>query len=719
MGLLLLLTSTLLFSWISLNTAVKITSVQLTIEPSDNVSRSSTVTFRCKATVLTFGKATVNPVYEIYRGDHVIHEETTSSSDEFIWQLHDVRVSNSGKYKCNISISDQEMASESATLKVTGMSTPILHLDKTNVTEGEYVTATCSAPDETGDLKYNFFKDSKDLQTWTSSNKETFILKDVGKHIIECSYIVSIMPDLYQSDQSNAVTVTVKELSLTPVLKISPQDNIYEGDTLNITCSVNSSFKDYPGVELFLSQGTELIKRGNTFLHVSWTTPSGAPELTIKCSIFVNTVEKRDNKTLSVNELFSVPTLRMSPLEVFQGDSIQLICSSKTFSHNRREIEPVYSLKPSDHYMTIQQNGVFIGNAKTTDFNYTCTASAKGINKTSNVLTIGPKVPVSAPDIKVSGNAILRKNAEILCQSETGTPPINYTLWRAKEKKQMAIVQEFSKPANFTVFISEPGELDEYVCSASNGDREPRYSAKLHAAVIEPMTEAHLMVVPISGDISEGNSITLICSFRGTPPVTVWWFREGHSKPLQDTTTNINTTDYPFTLSKEHSDKYYCKAENRASSVESNRVDLVVGMAMWKKLLIPGIIILGVSSLVMVGFVLFIRSRRGRVDRTPESVWSTRKPEPETDNEISTVSNEPEVEYTEVVHPRSADSTRNPLRKGTDTVYTELQNSQNGAADYHDFDSVRYVDHNGEQQTGFNCHNSEAKNYSDLPTPVD
>lgn len=34
-------------------------------------------------------------------------------------------------------------------------------------------------------------------------------------------------------------------------------------------------------------------------------------------------------------------------------------------------------------------------------------------------------------------------------------------------------------------------------------------------------------------------------------------------------------------------------------------------------------------------------------------------------------------------------------------------------------DSVKYVDHNGEQQTGFNCHISEAKNYSDLPTPVD
>ncbi|MED6243827.1 hypothetical protein ATANTOWER_027689 [Ataeniobius toweri] len=50
----------------------------------------------------------------------------------------------------------------------------------------------------------------------------------------------------------------------------------------------------------------------------------------------------------------------------------------------------------------------------------------------------------------------------------------------------------------------------------------------------------------------------------------------------------------------------------------------------------------------------------------------------ETDDEISTLSNEPEVEYTEVVHSHSADPSRSPLRKGTDTVYSELQNSPHG-----------------------------------------
>ncbi|MEQ2237371.1 hypothetical protein ILYODFUR_022474 [Ilyodon furcidens] len=84
-----------------------------------------------------------------------------------------------------------------------------------------------------------------------------------------------------------------------------------------------------------------------------------------------------------------------------------------------------------------------------------------------------------------------------------------------------------------------------------------------------------------------------------------------------------------------------------------------------------------------------------------------------TDDEISTLSNEPEVEYTEVVHSHSADPSRSPLRKGTDTVYSELQNSPHGAADHHDYGSVKYVDPNVDQQPG------SLNNYSDLPMPVD
>lgn len=90
------------------------------------------------------------------------------------------------------------------------------------------------------------------------------------------------------------------------------------------------------------------------------------------------------------------------------------------------------------------------------------------------------------------------------------------------------------------------------------------------------MTEAYLMVVPDVDDISEGHTVILICSFLGTPPVTVRWLRDSDDlNPLKTTTTNINTTSYEFVVNKEHTDNYYCQAENRANSVESNKINLV------------------------------------------------------------------------------------------------------------------------------------------------
>uniref|UniRef100_A0A3Q2Q8A1 Platelet endothelial cell adhesion molecule n=1 Tax=Fundulus heteroclitus TaxID=8078 RepID=A0A3Q2Q8A1_FUNHE len=683
MGLLLLLTSTLLFSSFhsgtALNADLKITSVDLSVEPSDEVSRGTNVTLRCKGKVLTSRMDALIRVYTISKDDVVIYNKTTSSSEDFLYHLPEARVSNNGKYRCRMHMMGEEMGSQAVRLSVTGMSTPILQLSKAIVTEGEAVNATCLAPGETGSILFNFYDGSKDIDKMgQSSNPVMFRPKGVGDHVIRCSYSVFVMPDKFSSPQSNAVNLTVKELSVGPVLTISPQDNVYEGDALKITCSVNDSMKDYPDALLLLSQGDTLLNSGNTFVHANWIVQATGPELNVVCRLYVRSAEKVAMKTVSVTELFSVPILQMSPSEVFQGDSIRLTCTSRILSYDKLGGEPlIYRLESLTDNMT-QANGIFVFKAKKIDFNYTCTVVAKGIKKKSNVLAINPKVPVSAPKISVHGSAILGKELNISCLSETGTPPITYTLWKNNKQDNTVVVQEFHKPAMFTVLVSEPEQLHEYFCRASNGNREPELSDKLRTAVIVPMTKAYLMVLPTSGDISEGHSVTLICSFTGTPPVTVGWYRESDSNSLNLTTTKINTTSYTFILSKKHSDKYYCKAQNRANFVESNRVELEVGMAKWKKLLISGTVILVVSSLVMMGCVLFIRSRRGRVQREPVSVWSSRKPETGSDDEISTASNDPEVEYTEVVHPRSEDPTRSPLRKGTDTVYSELQNSLQG-----------------------------------------
>ncbi|KAK2919465.1 hypothetical protein Q8A73_003836 [Channa argus] len=114
-----------------------------------------------------------------------------------------------------------------------------------------------------------------------------------------------------------------------------------------------------------------------------------------------------------------------------------------------------------------------------------------------------------------------------------------------------------------------------------------------------------------------------------------------------------------------------------------------------------------------------IRSLATRVGRAVVvSVWSERPPEAATDEVSSVLSSEPDVEYTEVVHPQPVDPARVPLRKGTDTVYSELNNSPHGAADPRDYGSVEYAELNGEQPE-INHYSPEVKDYQDLPVPVD
>lgn len=90
------------------------------------------------------------------------------------------------------------------------------------------------------------------------------------------------------------------------------------------------------------------------------------------------------------------------------------------------------------------------------------------------------------------------------------------------------------------------------------------------------MAEPDLLVVPDLADISEGNDLHLICSVKGTPPITFWWHRVGKREPLKIATLDENHADYHFTVSsKEQSGAYYCVMENRANNkVESNQVNI-------------------------------------------------------------------------------------------------------------------------------------------------
>ncbi|XP_022595685.1 platelet endothelial cell adhesion molecule-like isoform X2 [Seriola dumerili] len=709
MGLLLLLTSLLLSSYfhpgivVDAQRSFTIRNTTLSIEPSPDVTRGTNVTLRCKAIVSSSGEEALSREYTIYKGSNKVYTKNTSTSEDLLYLLPDARVSSTGKYKCKINIMGKEMTSEPKKLTVEGLSKPVLRLNKGVVDEEEEVIAMCTAPGETGSIFFFFYKDSKlILEEQGSSNQfeAKFPFSKVGIHKIHCTYAVLIMSASFKSEESNLVHVSVKELFNAPVLEIFPQSNIYEGDHLNILCTTRNRLESSEEVHLYLSHGTKLLSRGETKVNHSMVALAEDPG-EFECSEEIKKVIKATTKTISVTELFSAPTLTISPAEVFQRENMKLTCKSGSYASERLSREELtYTLEPPDSLLSPISPGVFTGRALLNDFNYTCVARAKGIVKHSDTLTVRPKVSVSIPKISVYGKAILGQPIQIHCHSETGSLPINYTLIKGSKKLNTTTVKMPTQKAVFTVTIVKPEELKNFLCEAGNNHEKGKLSGTLNAVAIEPLSKVTLTIIPNPSKVSEGEDLYLICGTKGTPPVTFKLYRVGTKAPLFTNTSQQNNTHFrvPY-LSKEHSGKYYCEAVNLANSlVVSEKITIEVHLALWKKAVIGGVCLLVVSVLAVV-CVLYFKSKRVRGVRAAVSVWSERPPEAANDEVSSVVSSEPDVEYTEVVHPQPADAVR-------------------GAAGHHDYGSVEYAELNGERPE-VSHHLLEGNNYQDLPVPVD
>lgn len=97
-----------------------------------------------------------------------------------------------------------------------GLLTPVLKVDKLTLTEGDDVTAVCTAEGETGFLTF-FFKDGPEELYW----KDTFSQKvehnlTVTKRLVNmfCYYTIKLSGSLETSNNSNVISVDIQGRSL-------------------------------------------------------------------------------------------------------------------------------------------------------------------------------------------------------------------------------------------------------------------------------------------------------------------------------------------------------------------------------------------------------------------------------------------------------------------------------------------------------------------------
>uniref|UniRef100_A0AAR2JC19 Ig-like domain-containing protein n=1 Tax=Pygocentrus nattereri TaxID=42514 RepID=A0AAR2JC19_PYGNA len=103
---------------------------------------------------------------------------------------------------------------------------------------GERVTLTCHIGSGDG-WYYEWFKDGKSLSE-AGQRKEYTISKVAESHggVYTCNGTQSTQPSY--SDTSDAVTLTVSGKP-TPTVRVDPQSSVYTGDTVTLTCEVEST----------------------------------------------------------------------------------------------------------------------------------------------------------------------------------------------------------------------------------------------------------------------------------------------------------------------------------------------------------------------------------------------------------------------------------------------------------------------------------------------
>ncbi|XP_026181684.1 platelet endothelial cell adhesion molecule isoform X2 [Mastacembelus armatus] len=741
-----------------------IDTVGLKILPSSSVQSGTSVTLRCQVSVSRDNITHLTHTFQLTRDDVPIHS-TTTTEDVVMYELNPARAADSGSYECRVTVKDKRKVSFSQKLDITGLQTPILHLEKTSPYESEEFTATCSAPDEKGSLIFRFHQrfhgeDSKTIKQPAptgNSSETTLVLRRVGDSFLYCDYEINLISGPRRSNHSDEVQVIVRGLHISPVMNVLPSSNVFEGDVIEVVCKVVGSF---PKVEVFLTKERKILKKGTVGLTYRFTVQEDdSGELV--CKAVWNNVQKETYQTITVRELFSKPRLIMEPKDIFDGDHFKLTCSVSIYVPEKISNETMLFAIYKDN-IRLNNSNTYTDEAKPNkNGNYTCKVQAGPLGyhflKESQKLVVKAKIPVSEPMLSVvGGTLVLGKHFQLLCHSNSGTLPITYTLHGPDRVPQRRVVSQPGQQAIFnSSAIFKSSDLKNFLCHAKNSQNKPpklgfgqqlQHSTK----VIEPVSKPVLTILPSMSDISEGQKMTLVCSVeRGTLPISFTWFHTETKAALSSQTSKKLEDSYSVDdVTEDNKGGYYCESTNPANETkQSLTVVIGVKLAHWKKGLIAASCILLILALILViafkrRLLQFKRKTTGKlsvkaastkVERlsltqaevneaanvTPgmigKSVWSEHQSGSESDEQNSVAAAEPQ--YTEVPS-RQADPITAPVNEGTDTAYSEVRNSQQGVPEQIDGGAVDYAelnrdtDHQGHHsdQTAQECHVDESDN---------
>lgn len=700
----------LLVPWMVCGQPVNFTINRIELEafPSLTLKNGDNLQLKCLVNIAKIADFVLASTFTFYKDDRLIHNVTTTSS-QAIYIIQNASVSQSGLYKCRINADSRHKTSEEIKVKVTGLSAPLISITKTEVSEGDEITVTCEAPNEEPPMTFNFYKTVKEKgspkkkQSNNNYAENTYEIKE-GESILHFECTVKLMiEDEPESPLSRRQTVTVVEPFSTPTITVRPSNNFTEGAVMEVTCTVQKSYRRSEEVSITLQKGNQILKASTserlTYSQVATVSDMGD----YTCKAEGKTASKTTTAMVKVKELFPRPRLTLKLTNnktefINDGDGVGLECSVPSLSPQESSKQDFYLIVNNGERRHMRRGGKFLMRLRSTDSgDYKCEVTIANITKTSEQVQVKVYAPVTKPELKqiLRGNkmVVLGDTLILTCRSPTGTPPIVYTLYREGEPLERKEMKDNSE-VTFMVNTTKLHDLGHYQCNASNRNhKSSALSEVLNVMVIAPVREVSLVIIPENGEVEEGAELSLVCRAEyGTLPLTFYFYvKKGIEILLRNVTeTDIMHAQHIVSLfTKEKDGTYFCKASNKANKIASSKsMEVKAILARWKKAVIGTIVLVIIVAAIAIALYLYLDKKKKGKNITSDSSRSkavnssgekSAADVKSDDSYFGSVQNEEELHIL-----KTAEETNGNNQQNHEVEYTEADSS---APDHH-HDSV-------------------------------
>ncbi|XP_040190510.1 Fc receptor-like protein 6, partial [Rana temporaria] len=409
---------------------------------------------------------------------------------------------------------------------------------------GESITMTCDVGSSGGeDLPYYWYKDgywvhtgkiytitsantedSGDYRCWASSERSDTARLDVVVGQFFMSYL-----EMHHYNPNSLLVQTMDPITkdiFAPLLGLLLSDlvilqvplDVYEGDDVTLRCHHHS---DYTGkYTKFYKDNVVIQNWSNTpEFHVGIVNMMNTGKYKCANGVTLNKYEYSKAEVISIQNLFEIPEIKVTPYPVVEGDEMTLTCDTSL-----SPLRPRTQLKFAFHkdgrnvgeFASYNQYGVQSAQVKDSG-NYSCEASTatNSVKKRSQEILVEIKELFVNPTIIAIRSPTTEGDLMILiCFSLSPLRPgteLQFAFYRDGRN-----VQEFSLSDQYGVQSTQLEDSGNYYChvGALNGKvrkRSPSIPIKIKELFFAPVLNVS------ANEVLEGDNVTLMCDTSLSP----------------------------------------------------------------------------------------------------------------------------------------------------------------------------------------------------------